>query len=102
MIDTLKVSRRLAAEGFTAQQAETLREAIESETVTKRDLGEMEQRIDGRFTALNERFAVIDERIDGVEARITLRLIKWLLGTAATSVILVIGAIGGLLLRLVH
>lgn len=85
VFDTLKLASKLEAGGFTSQQARTAAEALAE------SMGE------GSGLATKADIRRIEDRIDALEDRITLRLIKWLLGVAAGATVVIIGAVGGML-----
>ena len=72
MLDTLTISKKLKAAGFTEKQAETVAE-IEVERqrhlATKEDLSNLEARIDQRFEQVDQRFEQVDQRFEQVNQR---------------------------------
>lgn len=77
--DTLKLADRLAAGGFTAEQAKTaasaLAEALTADLATKADLGEVRLEI----------------------AELKAELIKWLVGAIGFQTVVILGALVTLL-----
>jgi len=72
--DTLILSRKLAAAGMPADQAQgvaaALAETLGGQIVTQRDLREMEQRLDGRIRDVEARLGT---RIDQLETKMDAR-----------------------------
>lgn len=85
VFDTLKLARKLEAAGFPAKQAADTAEALAE------SLGE------GSGLATKADIDRLGLRIDALEDRITVRLIKWLLGVAAGATVVIIGAVGTML-----
>jgi hypothetical protein len=86
--DTLKFSKRLKEAGFTESQAEALAEAIkdaggEAELATKADIADVKRN-------LKELELKIDARFEGLKGELT--LVKWTLG-------LLLGGIVALILK---
>ena len=72
MLDTLTISKKLKAAGFTEKQAETVAEMeVERQhhLATKEDLSNLEARIDQRFEQVDQRFEQVDQRFEQVDQR---------------------------------
>jgi hypothetical protein len=110
-LDTLKLAHSLQRYEFSQAQAEGLAEelrlAITEDVATKadieavrRDMADMRTELKGDIDALRKEtkseFALAREEMRALEDRVTLRLIKWIVGSAVG----VTAALGGLMLRL--
>lgn len=110
--DTLKLARKLRDTAqMTQVQAEGVADALAeamsgAELATKSDIREIELRInnrldqiDGRLEAVNERMdsrlEAVNERIERRAAETEGRLIKWLIGIGATSILSIGGMLAG-------
>ena len=80
--DTLKLADRLAAGGFTEEQAKTaasaLSEAFKDDIATKADIERLETKIDMLESGMNQKLGALEtiltQKIDAVESRITIKM----------------------------
>jgi hypothetical protein len=74
----------------------------EANLATKGDIAELRDKTAADMQSLREEtrseFRVLREEMRGMEDRITLRLIKWIVGTVVGTVIVGVGTIVGVLL----
>ena len=81
MLDTLTISKKLKAAGFTEKQAETVAEMeVERQhhLATKADIRELKE----RFDQIDKRFDQMDKRFDQ-----TTRILMWTIGIAVVILI---------------
>jgi predicted nuclease with TOPRIM domain len=78
VFDTLILSRKLAAAGMPADQAQgvaaALAETLGEQIVTQRDLRDTEQRLDGRMREVEARIREVEARIREVDSRLGTRI----------------------------